>query len=185
MVALFVWQAYNLNMNIRYGTPNDAKMLAEIGAKTFHDSFAKDNTPEDIALYIERSFSPDIQLTQLSDPEIVYLVAEIDDKPVGYVKLNLYRDHNSQKYPKTLELERIYSIKEFIGRGVGKELMLACIEEAKQRGCDSLWLGVWEKNPRAIAFYKKWGFVEIGTHMFVLGKDPQRDFVMELRLEQL
>lgn len=171
-------------MKIRYGTPDDAQLLAEIGAKTFYDSFAKDNTPEDIALYVERSFSLEIQHAQLSDPEIVFLIAEIDEHTVGYVKLNLNRDHNSQKNPKTLELERIYSIQEYIGKGVGGKLMQACIDEAIKRGCDSLWLGVWEKNPRAIAFYKKWGFKEIDTHTFMLGKDPQRDFIMELRLDQ-
>jgi len=170
-------------MNIRYGTPADSTLLAEMGAKTFYDSFAKDNTPEDTALYLERSFSPEIQLAQLSDPETVYLIAEMDDQAVGYAKLNLNRDPNSQVNTKTLELERIYSIQEYIGRGVGGKLIQACIDEASQRGCDSLWLGVWEKNPRAIAFYKKWGFKEIGTHTFVLGKDPQRDYIMELRLE--
>jgi GNAT superfamily N-acetyltransferase len=172
-------------MKIRYGNFDDANLLAELGAKTFTDSFAADNTPENTALYIERSFSPEIQHAQLSDPNVVFLIAEVDDQTVGYAKLNLNRDHESQENPKTMELERIYSIKELIGKGVGSELMQACIDEARQQGCDSLWLGVWEKNPRAIAFYKKWGFKEIGTHTFMLGNDPQRDFVMELRLEQL
>ena len=169
-------------MNIRYGTLADAKLLAEIGAKTFYDAFAKDNTPENIALYLEKSFSPEIQLAQLSDPEIVFLIAELEGKPVGFAKLNLNHDHNSQENPKTLELERIYAIQEFIGKGVGKELMQACIDEARKRGCDSIWLGVWEKNPRAIVFYKKWGFKEIGTHVFNLGNDPQMDYIMDLEL---
>jgi GNAT superfamily N-acetyltransferase len=169
-------------MKIRYGTPADAYLLAEMGAKTFYDSFANDNTPENIALYIEKSFSPEIQSAQLSDPDVVFLIADIDNQPVGYAKLNLNRDHNSQKTPNTLELERIYSIQESIGKGVGGKLMQACIDEAIKRGCDLLWLGVWEKNPRAIEFYKKWGFKEVGTHLFNLGNDPQKDFIMELRL---
>ena len=171
-------------MDIRYGTTNDAKMLAEMGARTFYDAFVKDNTPENIALYLEKSFSTEIQFAQLSDPEVVFLIPELNGKPVGFAKLNLNRDYNSQKNPKTLELERIYAIQEYIGKGVGKELMQACIDEARKRGCDSLWLGVWEKNPRAIEFYKKWGFKEIGTHTFNLGNDPQMDYIMELRLEQ-
>jgi len=170
-------------MKIRYGTIDDAKMISELGAKTFADTFTKDNTPENLALYLERSFSAEIQTKELSDPAVVYLIVEIEGSPVGYAKLNLNRDHNAQANPKTLEVERIYSTKELIGKGVGKELMNACIAEAKQRGFENVWLGVWEKNARAIAFYKKWGFVEIGTHIFNLGDDPQRDFIMELQLD--
>jgi ribosomal protein S18 acetylase RimI-like enzyme len=73
-------------------------------------------------------------------------------------------------------------VQEYIGKGVGRELMAAAIREAGQRGCDSVWLGVWEKNPRAIAFYKKWGFQEVGSHVFQLGDDLQTDFIMELML---
>lgn len=170
-------------MKIRYGTITDAKMIAELGAKTFADTFAEDNPPENLTLYLERSFSVEIQTRELSDPTVVYLIVEIEENPVGYAKLNLNYDHNAQANPKTLEIERIYSIKELIGKGAGKELMNACIAEAKQRSCESIWLGVWEKNPRAIVFYKQWGFVEIGTHTFNLGDDPQRDFIMELRLD--
>jgi len=169
-------------MNIRYATTDDAKLLAEMGAKTFYDSFAKDNTPENIALYLEKSFSPEIQSIQLTDPQVVFLIAELEDKPVGFAKLNLNRDHKSQVNKKTMELERIYAIQEFIGKGVGRELMQACIEEAKKQGCKSLWLSVWEKNPRAISFYGKWGFKEVGSHVFMLGNDPQRDFILELEL---
>jgi len=170
-------------MKIRYGTSDDAKMISELGEKTFSDTFAKDNTSENLALYLERSFSVEIQTKELSDPEVVFLLAEMDGNPVGYAKLNLNHDYDSTANPKTLEIERIYSVKELIGKGVGKELMNACIAEAKQRDCETVWLGVWEKNPRAIAFYKKWGFQEIGTHVFNLGDDLQRDFIMQLQLD--
>ena len=170
-------------MKIRYGTIDDARMISELGVKTFSDTFAKDNTTENLALYLERSFSVEIQRKELSDPDVVYLIVEIEENPVGYAKLNLNHDQDRQLNQKTLEIERIYSIKELIGKGVGSVLMKACIAEAKQRGDESVWLGVWEKNPRAIAFYKKWGFVEKGTHTFKLGDDPQRDFIMELRLD--
>lgn len=172
-------------MNIRYGTINDAKMLAEFGAKAFRDSFAKDNTEENMRLFLKRTYSPEIQLNELTNPNVVFLIAEIEGEAVGYVKINLNSRDKSVKSIKTIEIERIYAAKEHIGKGVGKSLMQASIQEAEQRGCDSLWLGVWEKNPRAIEFYKKWGFVEVGTHVFMLGDDPQRDYSMELRLERL
>jgi len=170
-------------MNIRYGTTDDSKMLAEFGAKAFYDSFAKDNTEENIRLYLKKTYSPEIQLSELTNPGVVFLIAESDGGIVGYVKINLNNKTEGLKDAKTLELERIYAAKEHIGKGVGKALMLASIEEAKRRGCDSVWLGVWEKNPRAIEFYKKWGFKEIGTHIFILGDDPQKDYIMELRLD--
>lgn len=170
-------------MNIQYGTIDDAKMLAEFGAKAFRDSFAKDNTEENMHLFLKQTYSPELQLNEIANPNVVFLIAEIEGETVGYVKINLTNRGDSIKDTKTIEIERIYAAKEHIGKGVGKSLMLASIQEAKQRGCDSLWLGVWEKNPRAIEFYKKWGFVEVGAHVFMLGDDPQRDYIMELRFE--
>ena len=171
-------------MNIRYGTPADANLLAEFGAQAFYDSFAKDNTEENIQLYLKKTYSHEIQLRELSDSNVIFLIAAIDGQIVGYVKINLNSRDEAVRGSKTLEIERIYASKDHIGKGIGKELMQACIKEAKRRDCDSIWLGVWEKNSRAIEFYKKWGFKEVGTHVFMLGKDPQMDFVMELSLEQ-
>jgi diamine N-acetyltransferase len=169
-------------MNIRYGTPDDAEMLAKLGAKTFFDTFAKDNTPENMALYLRNSFSPEIQFNELSAPENIFLIVQAQNIPIGFAQLMLNSTDEAVQGVQTVELRRIYAVQEYIGRGVGKELMNAAIREAKQRGCDSIWLGVWEKNPRAIEFYKKWGFEEVGTHIFTVGDDPQRDFIMELKL---
>ncbi len=169
-------------MNIRYGTTDDAQMLSELGAKTFADTFAKDNTLENMALHLKNSFSPEIQFNELSAPENIFLIVEAQHIPIGFAQLILDGKEESIRGTKPMELRRIYSVQEYIGRGVGKELMSTAIREAKQRGCDTIWLGVWEKNPRAIEFYKKWGFQEVGTHVFTLGDDPQRDFIMELKL---
>jgi diamine N-acetyltransferase len=169
-------------VNIRYGTTEDAKMLSELAAKTFYDTFAKDNTPQNIASYIKESFSSEIQLNELSDPDIIFLIAELDDIPIGYAKLRMNSKDEAVKGTNPMELERIYAVQEYLGKGVGKELMKASIHEAKERGCDSIWLGVWEKNQKAIDFYKKWGFKEVGTHIFKLGDDPQNDYVLELEL---
>jgi diamine N-acetyltransferase len=169
-------------MNIRYGTPDDAKMLSELGTKTFYDTFAKDNTPENIKAYLKKSFSPEIQSSELADPNVIFLIAELDSIPIGYAKLRMNSKDDSLTGTNPVELERIYSIQEYLGKGIGKELMKASIREATERGCDSIWLGVWERNKRAIDFYRKWGFKEVGTHIFKLGDDPQNDFVMELEL---
>jgi diamine N-acetyltransferase len=169
-------------LNIRYGNTKDAVLLSELGAKTFYDTFAKDNTPENIKLHLESSFSAEIQFKELSQSDTIFLIAENDDSPIGYAQLMIDGREESLKGVKTLEIRRIYVSQEYIGAGIGKELMSACIVEARQRGCDSIWLGVWEKNPRAIHFYKKFGFAEVGTHIFPVGDDPQTDLIMELML---
>lgn len=169
-------------VTIRYGTPDDAAMLSEFGARTFYDTFAKDNTPENMEAYLKKSFSREIQFHELSAPENIFLIAELESSLVGFAQLIMDSGEESLHGTKTLELRRIYASQEYLGKGVGKELMSASIQEARQRGCDSIWLGVWEKNPRAISFYRKWGFQEVGTHLFHVGDDPQRDFIMELAL---
>ena len=169
-------------MNIRYGTIGDAQLLSELGARTFYDTFAEDNTPENMAAYLKRSFSTEIQLKELAEPDVIFLIAEFEGVPNGYAQLILDSTDEAIKGRHPLEIRRIYAAQEYLGKGVGKELMQATIREAQQRNCDSVWLGVWEKNPRAIVFYKKWGFREVGTHVFFVGDDPQTDFIMELNL---
>jgi len=169
-------------MNIRYGTTDDAEMLSELGARTFYDTFAKDNTSENIEAYLKASFSPEIQFRELSQPDNIFLIVEDEITPIGYAQLIVNSKDEAIKRIRPLEIRRIYSTQEYLGKGVGKELMQATIREARKRGCDCVWLGVWEKNKRAIDFYKKWGFREVGTHLFSVGDDPQNDYVMELEL---
>lgn len=125
-------------------------MLAELGARTFYDTFAKDNTPEDMATHLRRAFSPKIQLQELSEPNTLFLIAEIDERPVGYAQLILNSSDDYIKGSSPLEIRRVYASQEFLGKGVGKELMQAAIGEARQRGCDCVWLGVWEKNQSSV-----------------------------------
>jgi ribosomal protein S18 acetylase RimI-like enzyme len=169
-------------VKIRYGTTDDAAILSAFAAKAFYDTFAEDNTPENIEAYLIASFSPEIQFQELSASDNVFLMAEIESKLVGYAQLMLESQEASLQGTRSLEIRRIYASQEYLGHGAGKELMRASLQEARQRGCDSIWLGVWEKNPRAIRFYQKWGFKEVGTHIFNVGDDPQRDFIMELAL---
>lgn len=166
-------------MNIRTATAEDAVLLATLGAKTFSDTFSAQNTPENMAAYLAASFSPEIQARELADPAVVFLIAENAGRVVGYVKLQASQPPAAVRGPRPYELVRIYAINEAIGRGVGTALMQASLKEAASRGYETLWLGVWEHNLRALAFYRKWGFVEVGTHIFQMGDDPQTDFLME------
>lgn len=169
-------------MNIRYGTTADAIMLSELGARTFYETFAKDNTAENMSAYLKASFSPDIQFVELSAVNNIFLIAEVENTPVGFAQLVLNSREGTLNGVRPMEIRRIYAVQEYLGKGVGSELMSACIQEARQKGCDSIWLGVWEKNQRAIAFYKKWAFQEVGTYIFQLGDDPQKDFILERML---
>ncbi len=169
-------------MNIRYANENDASWLAELGRKTFYDTFKEYNTAEDMGNYLSEHFSPEIQTFELKDPNIIFLIAEINGTPVGYVKLIGQSRDDEVSGTNPVELQRIYVIQAYIGKGAGAQLMTESIRAAKERGFDCLWLGVWEKNERAIKFYEQWGFQKVGNHVFMLGEDAQTDFIMELIL---
>jgi diamine N-acetyltransferase len=165
-------------VNIRYATTDDAGLLSELGARTFFEAFAQQNTPANMAAHLERSFSPEIQYRELSQADTVFLIAESEGQPVGYLQLLINSREKGIEGSRPLEIRRIYVLPEFIGRGAGKELMTAAFNEARKWDCDCIWLGVWDRNNRAIVFYKKWGFHEVGAHIFTLGEDSQRDLIM-------
>lgn len=168
-----------MTITIRMANLQDANLLAEIGEETFADTFSADNTPDNMAEYLESAFSPEIQARELADPASVFLIADLEGETVGYARLveGYVPPEVTGQHP--IELARIYARKRWIGHGVGTALMQACLDLARGRGADTVWLGVWEKNPRAITFYQKWGFMMVGTQTFQLGDDPQTDWVMQ------
>jgi diamine N-acetyltransferase len=169
-------------LTIRRGTIEDAALLSELGARTFADTFAADNTPEDLAAYMAIAFNVAQQTTELEDPASTFLIAEVDGRAAGYARLRDGEPEKGIEGPKPVELVRLYAAREWLGRGIGQELMRACLDEARQSGYETIWLGVWERNPRAQAFYRKWNFRTVGEHMFQLGADLQRDLLMERTL---
>ena len=172
-----------MSVKIRSANKNDITSLTSIGYKTFYDTFAQHNTQENMLLYLMQSFNIEKQTLEINEPQTIFLLAEIEDSVVGYVKLKGNNSCDGIKGTKPIELERIYTLQEYIGKGIGAELMNASIKEAKERGFDSIWLGVWENNERAIRFYEKLGFSVVGSHIFMLGNDKQNDFIMELALK--
>lgn len=167
---------------IRRATLADALLIAELGARTFSDTFAADNNPEDVAAYIAESFGPRQQAAELADPRASFLIAEIESTAVGYAQLKSGDAPKCVKGPHPVELVRLYAAKEWIGRRVGEALMRACIAEAREQGYQTMWLGVWERNERAQKFYRKWEFQVAGEHIFQLGRDRQTDWIMERAL---
>ncbi len=167
-------------VTIRRATPADNVLLADIGARAFFDTFAVDNTPENMATYLAASFSPDKQAAELADPRGLFLIAEVAGQTAGYARLHEGPPPTgAASAHRPIEIARFYALKAWIGQGVGAALMTACLAEARQLSCDAIWLDVWERNPRAIAFYRRWGFAEVGTQAFLLGDDRQTDVLMQ------
>ncbi len=167
------------NVVIRYGKAADAALLAELGASTFSDTFAADNTPENMAVYLASAFTPTQQAAEIADSQCLFQIAEQAGVALGYAMLRCENVLDGISRDKPIELVRLYVSREALGSGVGSRLMQSCISEAKQRGYKTLWLGVWEHNHRARAFYRIWNFQEVGTHVFQLGDDPQTDILMQ------
>ena len=175
---------FHTNLIIRRGKAEDAGLLAELGARTFSETFAADNTLENMTVYLASSFSLRQQAAELADPHCLFEIAETNGVATGYALLRSGPALNDVTCSNPIELVRLYVSRESLGSGVGAALMQACIGEAKQRGYKTLWLGVWEHNHRAQAFYRKWNFHEVGTHVFQLGDDPQTDILMQRSLDE-
>ena len=171
-----------VEVTIRRANSDDAKLLAELGARTFEQTFAADNTGEDMASYLALHFSVAQQTAELAHPASTFLIAEVDGHTAGYAKLHAGDPPNEIEGAKPIELVRLYVSQEWLGRGVGEVLMRACVDESRSAGHETLWLGVWERNARAQAFYRKWDFRAVGEHIFQLGADRQRDILMERAL---
>ncbi|MDC0710301.1 GNAT family N-acetyltransferase [Stigmatella sp. ncwal1] len=169
-------------VRIRPAALADAATLTEIGARTFRDTFAADNTPEDVEAFLASHYRPEIQEAELKDPRNLYLLAEVSGVPAGFALLRDGAREQGVQTERPLNLSRLYVDRPFLGVRVGAALMLRCLEEGRTRRHDVLWLGVWERNARARAFYSRWGFTEVGEMHFLLGNDLQRDLVLVLAL---
>jgi ribosomal protein S18 acetylase RimI-like enzyme len=168
---------------IRPATVADAPALAELAARTFTDTFAADNRPEDLSAFLAQTYGVEQQTAELSDPETTTLLAEAGGAAIGFAQLRPGRVPDCVGGPAPLELQRFYVDRRWHGRGVAQQLMRAVLGVASDRGGRTLWLGVWERNVRAIAYYAKSGFVDVGSHPFQLGGDLQTDRIMVRPLE--
>ena len=165
--------------SIRRATESDADLLAELGATTFYESFAAQNTPENMTAYLAATFAPEKQQAELADHQNTFLIAENDGVAIGYAHLRSGKPPACVSDPKAIELVRLYVSSTLQGSGVGGRLMDACLTEARQSGYQTIWLGVWQQNTRAQAFYNRWDFTIVGEHIFQLGGDPQMDWLMQ------
>ena len=168
---------------VRPATIADASALSRLGAATFCETFERENTPEDMARYLGETFTPERQAAEIADPASTVLLAQRQGTPddtelVGYVHLVSGPAPAAVQGPVPLELKRLYVARAWHGQGVAQTLMNAALDAARSRGAQTLWLGVWERNPRAAAFYRKYGFTRVGEHAFMLGADVQTDWLL-------
>jgi predicted N-acetyltransferase YhbS len=168
----------DLSVAIRHATPGDAPLLAELGARAFSEAFAALTPPADLAAHLARTFSVERLSSELADDRSTFLIASMGGEPAGYARLYAGEVSSCVAPRPAIELVRLYSLQPWWGRGVGAGLVARCLEIAHDAGYAAVWLSTWKLNDRANAFYRKWGFREVGEQPFVVGEDVQEDFIM-------
>jgi len=159
-------------------TIDDLPALQEISRSTYRATFAAQNTEANMNAYLDDAFNAEKLKNELLTEASSFYFAYENGRLAGYLKLNESGAQTDVNDPSSIELERIYVIPDFQGQGVGRFLMNRAVTIARERNRTYLWLGVWEKNERALKFYRKNGFSPMGTHAFVMGTDIQRDYLL-------
>ena len=163
---------------VRRATDEDAPRLAELARRTFVETFAADNAPDDMAIHVAQAFGADVQLGEIRDSNMITLLIETGLTLAGFAQLRGGTPPACVTGDAPVEIRRFYVDRPFHRQGIAQALMRAVEQLARERGHRTLWLGVWELNSRAIAFYTKCDFVDVGHQAFVLGTEEQTDRVM-------
>jgi len=156
----------------------DLLSLQEISRSTFRETFSEGNTADNLNLYLDEAFSLERLTEELNHPQSDFYLACMDEKVVGYLKLNFGKAQTELQDEHCMEIERIYVLCEFHGKPIGNILLNKALEIGQAQKLAFCWLGVWEKNPRAIRFYEKNGFEVFDHHIFNVGDDAQTDLLM-------
>ena len=169
---------------IRRASVKDAALLAELGARAFSEAFSAWTPEADLAAYLAGAFTVERLASELAAPRSTFLIAFIEDEPAGYAKLYTGPAPDCIADRPAIELVRFYSLKQWWGHGVGAALMETCLRVARQGSYATIWLSSWKINDRANAFYRKWGFRQVGEKTFMVATDVQEDFVMARSLRE-
>ena len=162
--------------------PNEINELQKFSKVTFVEAFSNQNSEENMRKYLDENLSIQRLTIELTNSESLFYFARMDEKIIGYLKINFGVAQTDFKEDNSIEIERVYVLEEFQGKNVGQNLLNKAIEISRVKNGKSVWLGVWEKKYKAIRFYQKNGFVEFGNHPFILGDDIQTDIVMKRHL---
>jgi diamine N-acetyltransferase len=170
------------NIDIRQATIADIDTLLDLSTKTFYQAFATQNSSDNMAAYMTSAFTKKQLFEELTDTSSVFFIAFLNGEIAGYAKLRKDKRHEALQAKQAIEIHRLYVLKTMIGKKIGKALMEKCLEFAGENNYKVVWLGVWEHNSHAIAFYKKWGFQVFSSYVFRLGKEDQTDYLMKKHL---
>ena len=168
----------HMTINLKKCTLEDSRKLQEISYETFHETFKDQNSPENMNAYLERAFNGNQLEKELSNISSQFFFVYFHHEVAGYVKVNTDDAQSEAMGNESLEIERIYIKSKFQKHGLGKYVLNKAMEMATELNKKKIWLGVWEKNENAIAFYEKMGFVQTGTHSFYMGDEEQTDLIM-------
>lgn len=166
---------------IRRAILDDVDALVALTARSFRQTYMGGTNPEEVERHIALNFTPEKIGLELADPEASMLLGCLGDEPVAYALLRKGSAPDCVPGTAPMELARLYVLRENIGAGFGAALMKACLDEQQRLQCDLIWLGVWDRNDRARAFYEKWGFKQAGRYEFLFGGTPYQDLVMVRR----
>ncbi|MFS0861981.1 GNAT family N-acetyltransferase [Fredinandcohnia sp. 179-A 10B2 NHS] len=167
-----------MTIHIKQCNLDDLQLLQEISYETFDETFREQNSPENMTAYLEKAFNTRQLEKELSNPSSQFYFVYFTNEVAGYVKINTNDAQTEEMGNDSLEVERIYIKSQFQKHGLGKYLLNKALEIATEGNKTKIWLGVWEKNQNAIAFYKRMGFMQTGTHSFYMGDEEQTDFIM-------
>lgn len=165
---------------IQMDRSDDVDVIRALSVDTFAQTFADTNTKEDLDEYFANNLSRDELQREIDDPDSVFLVASVDGEPAGYMKTNIGAAQTEPMGDDSLEIQRLYILRDYKHHGLGTNLMHTAFDMARAQGKTRTWLGVWEHNDPAIAFYKRFGFTRCGSHTFVVGHDRQTDLLMQM-----
>lgn len=171
-----------MSFSLREATVDDAVLVADISRQTFYDSFAADNTKEDMDKFLREQFTRGKLMLEVGARNNTFFLAYYNNEIAGYLKLRDAGKPAALSGMNVLEIARLYALSTMIGKGVGRLLMQKSIDTAQEGNKEAVWLGVWEKNHRAIDFYTRWGFEKFGEQDFLLGDDVQNDWLMMRRV---
>ncbi|MES2731836.1 MAG: GNAT family N-acetyltransferase [Bacteroidota bacterium] len=167
---------------LRKATPTDVGPLLQLSRQTFMEAFAAQNKPENMAAYMEDAFTEAQLAAELRDEASTFFLVfsgnELKEgNLVGYAKLRTSKMQPALADYRAIEIQRIYVLERMKGRKIGKLLMQTCLDTAQSQGFEVVWLGVWEHNPAAIAFYQRWGFAQFSSYIFHFGDEDQTDLL--------
>ena len=171
------------SIRIRRGVESDAAVVAEFAARTFAETFGADNRAEDLRAHLESAYGISQQAQELNDPSVATLLVHRERTLVAYAQVRRKSPPACLMCDRPIELYRFYVDQSAHGSGIAQQLMAAARAAAREFGGQHLWLGVWERNPRALSFYRKEGFVDVGSHDFYVGPDRQTDRLLVASLQ--